>query len=41
MAFGPPAPSLSPEPAVAITDLAVTALLGRGLSAEALLQQLV
>ena len=41
MAFGPPAPSLSAEPAVAITDLAVTALLGRSLSVEALLQQLV
>jgi hypothetical protein len=41
MAFGPPAPSLSTEPAVAITDLAVTALLGRSLSVEALLQQLV
>jgi hypothetical protein len=30
-----------PEPAAAITDIAATALLGRSLGAEALLQQLV
>ncbi len=40
-AFGPPALSLSPRPAAAITSVGVRALLGRSLGAEALLQQLV